>query len=178
MTHGAILSARCGHSVRDLALPLVIDVRRPPEHLLEATTDMAKRSRGSTRPGQRPSSQRPAQRQAARSAAPRVATPSPARPDALTEAEEARAAELEAALVAEERVAEASRSRARERGRAEPAFVGRARTREGSLLAARAEEEYAYVVRDVKRIVRVGGGLIGILAILFVLIDVAKVIRI
>ena len=131
---------------------------------------MAKRQR--TRPGQRRG------RQGARQAlGPRPAAP--ARPvGALTAAEEARAAELEAQIMAEERAAEAGRERARERRRAE-ATIGAApgRTREGSLLAARAEEEYAYVVRDVRRIARVGGALVGLLAILFVLIDVTHVIR-
>lgn len=45
------------------------------------------------------------------------------------------------------------------------------------MLAARASEEYTYVVRDVRRIVTVGGGLILIMAVLFVLIDVLNVIK-
>jgi hypothetical protein len=136
---------------------------------------MAKRQR--VRPGQRSSARggRPGTRPPGGS---RAAGPS--RPiGALTAAEEARAAELEAQILAEERAAEAGRARARERKRSEVAALGSApaRTREGSLLAARAEEEYAYVVRDVRRIARVGGSLIGVLAILFILIDVAGVIR-
>jgi hypothetical protein len=136
---------------------------------------MAKRQR--TRPGQRSS---------ARAGRPGTRPPSgsrpagPARPiGALTAAEESRAAELEAQILAEERAAEAGRARARERKRSDIAAMGAApgRSREGSLLAARAEEEYAYVVRDVRRIARIGGSLVGILAILFVLIDLAGVIR-
>ncbi|MHB8673676.1 MAG: hypothetical protein ACYDAK_08350 [Candidatus Limnocylindrales bacterium] len=96
----------------------------------------------------------------------------------LTAAEEARAAEIEAQLVADERAAEATRIRGRDRRRDESG--GRAtmvRTRDGSLLAARAEEEYAYVARDVRRIVRVGGSLLGVMFVLFILIDVAGVVR-
>jgi hypothetical protein len=136
---------------------------------------MAKRQRN--RPGQRSSARagRPGTRPPA---GPRPAGPS--RPiGALTAAEEARAAELEAQILAEERAAEAGRARVRERKRNEQSALGSApgRSREGSLLAARAEEEYAYVVRDVRRIARVGGSLVGLLAILFILIDVARVIR-
>jgi hypothetical protein len=43
-------------------------------------------------------------------------------------------------------------------------------------LATRAAEEYAYVRRDVRRIGVVGGSLLGILAILHVLVNVAHVI--
>jgi hypothetical protein len=135
---------------------------------------MAKRQR--TRPGQRSSARagRPGTRPPA---GPRPAAAS--RPiGALTAAEEARAAELEAQILAEERAAEAGRTRARERKRSEQSLgLTPGRSREGSLLAARAEEEYAYVVRDVRRIARVGGSLVGILAILFILIDVVGVIR-
>src|SRR4051794_33833283 len=76
---------------------------------------MAKRARGSTttRPGQR----RPLQRTTARPAATVVpAAPIAPRPSTLTDAEEARAAELEAAIVAEERRAEETKRRARPPG--------------------------------------------------------------
>jgi len=135
---------------------------------------MAKRSRGSVRPGQR----RPGQRQPVRPTRP-AAAPRPS--DGLTDAELARAAELEAGLVAEERAAEAAqrRSRDRTRGRTiEDEVVPRGRSREGTLLGSRAQEEYAYVVRDVRRIALVGGSLLGVLAVLFVLIEVAGVIRV
>jgi hypothetical protein len=95
----------------------------------------------------------------------RVVTPPP---DTLTDAEEARAAELEAAIVAEERQAEADASRRRlrlSRGTAEPAATPRA----NSSLAAAASDEYAYVTRDVRRIAIVGGGLISILLVLWVI---------
>jgi hypothetical protein len=129
---------------------------------------MAKRQR--TRPGQR--------RPAARPARPaRPAAPAPARPlGALTAAEESRAAELEAEILAQERAAEATRTRSAERRRTDAGGFA-PRSREGSLLAARAGEEYAYVVRDARRIIRVGGSLVAILAVLFVLIDVLGVIK-
>ena len=41
---------------------------------------------------------------------------------------------------------------------------------------ARAAEEYAYVRRDVRRIAVVGGSLLGVLAILHILVNVANVI--
>lgn len=115
---------------------------------------MAKRARGSTtRPGQRP----PLQRQAARPVPPKTAVAP--RPDTLTDAEEARAAELEAAILAEERQAEAATRRAR----ATRAAAGEEPVRAGSTLAVRAAGEYAYVARDVRRITLVGGALIVVL---------------
>ena len=124
---------------------------------------MAKRVRGSsTRPGQRPRLQR--------SATPRARADSPpTKPSTtLTPAEEARAAELEAQIVAAEREAEAAAGRARERSRrpAEPEV----RARPGSI-AIRAQEEYAYVSRDVRRLVVIGGSLIALLIGLWVVIQ-------
>jgi inosine-uridine nucleoside N-ribohydrolase len=136
---------------------------------------MAKRARGSVRPGQRrPIDRRPASGGAATPAARPAGTASTtAKPTGLSDAEVARAAELEAQLVAEERAAQQSRSRTRER----------AATRElvssgpsGSL--ANASAEYAYVGRDVKDIVRIATLLIGILLALWIVIDVAKLIPI
>jgi hypothetical protein len=120
---------------------------------------MAKRVRGSTsRPGQRP----PLQRQAPRPATRPVAITEPAvRPDALTDEEEARAAQLEAAIVAEEQQAESAARRSRVVRTAEPTAV-----RPGSLEVS-AAEEYAYVARDVRRIAIVGGSLILILLALW-----------
>lgn len=126
---------------------------------------MAKRTRGTTRPGQR----RPAQRPAGRPVA-----AAPVRPaNTLTAAEEARAAELEAELVAEERAAEQARSRGRDRTRVASDGI-RARATQGGLLAARASEEYTYVVRDVRRIVRVGGSMLAFMAVLYIVLEVAK----
>jgi len=131
---------------------------------------MAKRQR--TRPGQRPPASRPARPQA------RAEAPRPA--GALSAAEEARAAELEARIVAEERAAEEARSRSRDRRRQESSLGSgypAARSREGSLVAARSEQEYAYVVRDVRRIVRVGGSLLIVMFVLFLVIDVAGLVK-
>jgi hypothetical protein len=134
---------------------------------------MAKRVRGSTsRPGQRPPLQRTAARPAAKPTAAKPTTGTTqvvARPpDELTDAEEARAAELEAAIVAEEREAEASKRRARVARSAEPVGV----TRSGSTLAVSAAEEYAYVARDIRRLTIVGGSLIGVLVGLWAIVQV------
>lgn len=68
-------------------------------------------------------------------------------------------------MVAEERSADEARSRSRDRRPAEPV-----RGRSGSgLLAARAAEEYTYVVRDVRRITVVGGGLFAVLLGIYLL---------
>lgn len=131
---------------------------------------MAKRSRGSARPGQRRPTHRPSRPSAAPASQPR-------RSDGLTEAEMARAAELEAQLVEEERAAEDARRRTRDRGRNrndEPA----PRSREAAMIGARAAEEYAYVVRDVRRIAAVGGGLLAVLGVLYVAIEVLELVRI
>jgi hypothetical protein len=133
---------------------------------------MAKRVRGSTsRPGQRA----PLQRSARPSTKPSGTTAKPATqtthvaappPESLTDAEEARAAVLEAAIVAEERQSEAEATRRRlrlSRGSAEPDATPRAT----SSLAVAATEEYAYVARDMRRITIVGGALMGILVVLW-----------
>jgi hypothetical protein len=134
-------------------------------HPSEASrTNMAKRSRVGGRPGQR----RPMQRTAGRPAGARPARPA----GSVTREEELRAAELEAAILAEEKVAEEAR-RTRERSGKRPV--------EGAVysstnLATRAAEEYGYVRRDVRRIIVVGGSLLGVLAILHILVNVAHVI--
>ena len=86
------------------------------------------------------------------------ATRAPAPGRTLTDAEEARAAQLEAAIVAEERQAEAAKRRSRVTRSAEVESV-----RPVSGLTVSAAEEYAYVARDVKRIAIVGGSLVIIL---------------
>jgi hypothetical protein len=125
---------------------------------------MAKRVRGSTsRPGQRPRLQRQAARPAARPTAPTAPAPVQApRPDDLTAEEEARAASLEAAIVAEERQAEATKERARATRPVET-------TRPVSNLSVSAAEEYGYVARDVRRIAIVGGSLVILLLALWAL---------
>jgi hypothetical protein len=127
---------------------------------------MAKRARGTTRPGQRAPLQRPG---AARPplAVPPLASPvTTSRPATLTPEEEARAAEIEARLVAAERSAEeAARRQVRGRRPAEPEREPAVRT--GSI-AVRATQEYAYVARDVRRIALIGGSLLALLILIWV----------
>jgi regulator of protease activity HflC (stomatin/prohibitin superfamily) len=89
----------------------------------------------------------------------------------VTPEEEARAAELEAAILAEEKAADAAR-----RGRNQERRVVESAIYSSVPLATRAAEEYSYVRRDVRRIVVVGGGLLVVLATLHVLVNVANVI--
>jgi hypothetical protein len=128
---------------------------------------MAKRVRGSSsRPGQRARIQR---------SGPRPARPTPTvttRPSTLTPEEEARAAELEAQIVAEERAADTALQRSRERSRQTRDEVAVVRT--GSIAAA-AAHEYDYVARDVRRIAVVGGGMIALLLGLWVVTQVTGI---
>jgi len=122
---------------------------------------MAKRARGSTtRPGQRPRLQRTTAPKPVESTAP------PPRPAGLTDDEEARAAALEAQIVAEERAAETKSKNDRDRAKRQPEPVVRAGT-----IAVRASQEYAYVQRDVRRIVTIGGGLIALLIGFWVVVE-------
>lgn len=107
-------------------------------------------------------------------------TAAPPRSGGLSASEEARAAEIEAQIIAREQVAENERGRARDRRRTEsqPRDEVAPRTRSGSLLAIRGEQEYAYVVRDVRRILTVGGSLVGVLLVLWLLIEVIGIIHI
>ncbi len=134
---------------------------------------MAKRARGTTtRPGQRRPLQRPAGRPASAAARPSAAAapaPEVARPASLTPEEETRAAELEAAIVAEERRAEEGR-RARAQRNAAPVSV-----RAGSPLAVAAANEYGYVARDVRRVAIVGGSLVAFLLGLWVVVQVTGI---
>jgi hypothetical protein len=133
---------------------------------------MAKRVRGSSsRPGQRTRLQRRAS--TTRPAADPTSTPSTGSVS-LTAAEEARAAELEAQIVAAERAAETNAARARERSR-RPAEA-EVRVRSGSI-AERASHEYAYVLRDVRRIVLIGGSLIALLLALWIILEATGVGR-
>lgn len=133
---------------------------------------MAKRVRGSNRPtGRRPAHRpsRPAAPRPAAQAAPSSVVPPSA---SLTADEEARAAELEARIVAEERAAEEALRRSRSRSRQVEA------ARSAEPLSVRAAGEYAYVRRDVVRFVRLAAILLGILAVLYLLIEVAQVVSI
>ncbi len=134
---------------------------RPISTLGVTTIHMAKRSRLTARPGQRA----PLQRTAARSdaATERLA-------GKVTAAEMARAAELEAAILADERTANTSREIRNRVRKPTPDSVGGV-TYSSVPLAVRASEEYAYVKRDLRRIALVGGLLIVILAVLEVLVN-------
>jgi hypothetical protein len=135
---------------------------------------MAKRSRGTSRPGQRPATRRatrPAGRPAAQADASRAAgslttTEDPTTTTAATAAE----------MPAEAGIDTTGRARPRDKFRASGQASTAARPQSG-LLAAKAAQEYQYVVRDVRRIAMVGGGLVAVLAVLFVLIDVLGVIQ-
>lgn len=126
---------------------------------------MAKRTRGSSssRPGQR----RPLQRSSrpVQSTTPASVPAVAPKPATLTPDEEARAAELEAELVAEERQAEQAQKRTRDRQREadrDPVI------RSSVPLAVREAEEYAYVARDVRRIGTIALGLLAIMIALWV----------
>jgi hypothetical protein len=123
---------------------------------------MAKRTRGTNRPGQRHS---------------HTPTRPQIRPAGLSAAEVAHAAELEGQILEQEDAAKAAAARPNERGR-DAAPLGSARSRGQSPLALRAAEEYAYVTRDVRRILTVGGAMVAALAVLVVLIDFLHVITV
>ena len=129
---------------------------------------MAKRARGSTRPGQRrPISKRPPSSTAPVPAT-AAATPKPA---GLTDAELKRAAELEAQLVAEEQAAETARKRSQVRSSTARELSGPVRTLDDA-------QEYAYVARDLKDILRIAILLLVVLFILYIAIDVMGVFKI
>jgi hypothetical protein len=128
---------------------------------------MAKRTRGSSRPGQR----RPIQRSTR--PAPPAPTPAPSRPASLTADEEARAAELEAQIVAEERAAGETQRRARERQ--QRAVEREPAVRSSVPLSVREAEEYAYVARDVRRIATIAGGVFAIMIGLWIALQVSGV---
>jgi hypothetical protein len=121
---------------------------------------MAKRARGSRRPGQRP----PLQKTATRPATTAPNTTVAPRPTTLTPQEEARAAELEAQILSEEKAADDARRRSTDRRRSTGPLDAAPR----ASLAVTATEEYAYVGRDVRRITLIGGSLILFLIVLWV----------
>jgi hypothetical protein len=132
---------------------------------------MAKRARGTTRPGQR--APLPRSTAAARPplAVPPLASPVAPRPETLTDEEAARAAEIEARLVAAERSAEEA-ARRQTSGRRRP--VAETPVRAGSI-AVRATQEYAYVARDVRRIALIGGSMIALLIAIWIVTQVTGI---
>jgi len=129
---------------------------------------MAKRSRGTARPGQlRPT------RRTQRPTGPGSAPTRPAAGSSDASLTELSGAQVDIVVPTEPRTA------GRDHGPAEAAAPVRGRsTQPSSLLAARAAAEYDYVVRDVKRISVVGGSLLGVLAVVFVLVEIAHVVTI
>ncbi len=129
---------------------------------------MAKRQRGGARPGQRAPLQRGSQPAPTPAAKPVEAT----RPGGLSTSELDRAAELEAQIVADERAALSSLTRGRDRRRAGADAPSASRSRAAGSLAVASEEEYRYVVRDLRRIVVVFAGIFGLLLASWLLIVV------
>jgi hypothetical protein len=143
----------------------------------ETDHPMVKRTRGTGRPGQRRRVVRPSSRPAAapdsRAALDPAATP--ARPSgSLTAAEEQRAQEIEAQIRAEERATEDAERKARDRARTTE--LAGPRIRDAAPLHVRAANEYAYVRRDIVRIVRMAVVLTVIVAVLYILINVTGTI--
>ncbi len=135
---------------------------------------MAKRNRGANRPGQRRHGHgRPQQRPQLRPENRPDARPS----QGLSAAEEARAAELESEILAQERDSESARSRDARQART-PEPLPTPKSKSGVPLAVRAAAEYAYVARDVRRILAVGGSMFAIMLVLFVLVRVLNVISV
>ena len=139
---------------------------RPNDAHRRPLTHMAKRQRA-VRPGQR--------KPTARTAPAKTTTAAPAAAPSLTAADEARAAELEAEIVAQDKAMETSASRSKAR-RADD--VPRSRTREAGTLSSRATAEYAYVVSDLRRIVIVAGALLLLMVALWVVLSLAGVLKI
>jgi len=153
---------------------------------------MAKRTRYPNRTASRASAKRPARPTGTSTSAPERALPTspPIDVDAsfesfddmplrssssLSEAEIERAAQLEAEATAKERAAIAASLR-RQAGRAESREV----LAPGDInapLSVRMSHEYAYVARDVRRILLTASLMVAILAVLAVLINVLGVIK-
>lgn len=145
---------------------------------------MAKRVRSGGRPtARRVPPRRPSGTGPGRPSFPPVSTP-PAEPEVLgpedgeeelprasaghlTDAELRRAEELQAAIAAQERAAMAEQIRRRQRAKAGIHDLDDV----NAPLRVRASHEYAYVARDVRRIVVTGAIMVAILALLAILIN-------
>lgn len=121
---------------------------------------MAKRQRAVRQGQRRPPTRTPPK--------PAAATFAP-KPTGLSDAEVARAAELEAEFVAQERAVTLSADRSRSR-RSGAEAAPRGRTKESGLLAARATVEYAYVSADIRRILVVAGALVVLMIAIWVVL--------
>lgn len=98
--------------------------------------------------------------------------PSSARGVGLSQAEIDRAAQLEAEMTAREQALEAVRRRA-----TTVAAPHRADVDVNQPLSVRASHEYAYVARDVRRIILTGSLMVAILAVLDILVNVLGVVK-
>jgi hypothetical protein len=98
--------------------------------------------------------------------------PITARGTGLSQAEIDRAAQLEAEMTAREKALEA----VRRRGVASAAAT-RAHVDVNQPLSVRASHEYAYVARDVRRIILTGSLMVAILAVLDILVNVMGVVQ-
>lgn len=134
---------------------------------------MAKRTRYPGRPTARPGARKPGAAPAGSGARGSAASSSPVlRTGGLTQAELDRAAQIEAELIAREKAAIAENARRRARsGRVDVTIV----SDPGTPLSVRASHEYAYVARDVRRIVVTAVLMLSILAVLWVLVNVVGV---
>jgi hypothetical protein len=131
---------------------------------------MAKRQRGSARPGQRAPLQRGSQPAAQPAATPAAKPVAATSPGGLSDGELDRAAELEAQIVAEERAAATSMTRGRDRRRSGSDAAAASRSRTAGSLAVAAEEEYRFVMHDLRRIAVVFAGIFSILIASWLLI--------
>ena len=127
---------------------------------------MAKRARGTTRPGQRRPIQR-ASRPAAGSAL--IGTPEAPAPAATVTTPEAG---LTGPMVPERQLEGRRADRSRTQDDVAPA---QRRAGLSGRLAVESVEEYRYVARDIRRIALVGGSMFVILAVLFVILELAGV---
>jgi hypothetical protein len=122
---------------------------------------VSKKVRGQVRTHRRPGARAPSDRSTARRLAP------VAQPSQLEEAE------IIAEDIVEDRPAEALAELDRYTRTSQRTHH---KIKAGSLLAARAATEYVYVSQDLRRILLVAGGLIGLLFALWLLVVVMKVI--
>jgi hypothetical protein len=118
---------------------------------------MAKRARGATR--------RPGQRRAIQRSGARPPGAAPAAVPTGLDGTPAPAVEPAAAVPAEPNRSTSPTLRTRSR-------------QTSSAFAAESAQEYGYVVSDVRRIVIVAGGIIGVMVVLFLVIDLLGIVRI
>lgn len=163
--------------------PAADDPSRTSSHMAKRTRQSGRRLAPKRSVGDRPLTPRPAP-----SAPPNILAEAPEpnvltsdrSPSGLTELEVQRAAEIETEMLAQERAAaEATRRQGRARAAAvETALDLPAAGDVYAPLSVRAAHEYAYVARDVRRILLTGGLMVAILAVLHILVNVLGVVTI